>query len=253
MTTPIAVFVAALPSQLDDRPIEGGAVVIDALRFTTTASQALASGANSVHVMQDVAVARALAAQWQSLRPNSVRLCGERHCRPIPGFDFGNSPLEYTPTTVTHRDLIFSTTNGTKAVEAVVGFEMCLLGAFVNRAAIARAIIESSLSRWTFVCAGTDGEIAGEDLMAAGAMIDWLQGHAKVKLLNDLSSIAVQLWRSRIVGDDDLQQTLESFTGGSNLVEAGYRADIQFACSIDALHVVPVRQSTGASVCFQLD
>jgi 2-phosphosulfolactate phosphatase len=215
------------------------AVVIDTLRFTTTAAQAIQSGARSVYVRQQIEDARQLAANLSS----SVRLCGERHCRPIEGFHFGNSPLEYKSDSVAECELVFSTTNGTRAVEATQDFAECLLASLVNRRAVASAIQQSTATTWQIVCAGTDGQVAGEDLLAAGAIIDAMKDSASYALANDSARLALSLWRSVWQNDcGSLQGQLEAYSGGRNLVETGYQADIAFASQVDSLDAVPVRR-----------
>jgi 2-phosphosulfolactate phosphatase len=216
---------------------QAGCVVIDTLRFTTTAVHAIQSGAKSILVVQDIEQARLLA------RTNpSAQLCGERLCRPIEGFDLGNSPLEYVSSVVADRELIFSTTNGTRAVEAASQFQQCFLASLVNRSAVARAIHQSPLSQWHILCAGTDGQVAGEDWLAAGAVVDSLHQLNPLVLNNDAAQLAWMLWRKTWDGNVvHLQNLLESFVGGQNLIRAGYEADILFASQVDLLKAVPCR------------
>lgn len=218
--------------------VQRGAVVIDTLRFTTTAAQALHAGADSIQVAQEIDAAVQVAKQIGS----SARLCGERHCKPIPGFHFGNSPLEYTAESIARAKLVFSTTNGTRAVQAVADFDTCFLGALVNRLAIARAIAASKIDRWSIVCAGTDSQVAGEDLLAAGAILEALIKLTHVDFAGDSAMIALSLWQAnQTAAAPGLASLLEKFSGGFNLVQAGYRADIQFATKLDSLDVVPSR------------
>ena len=243
MNRNLQIDVALLPSLLfpssnELKDVQRGAVVIDTLRFTTTAAQALHAGAESIQVAQEIDAAMQLGKQIGS----NARLCGERHCKPISGFHFGNSPLEYTTESVAGAKLVFSTTNGTRAVEAVADFDTCFLGSLVNRQAIAHAIAASSISRWSIVCAGTDGQVAGEDLLAAGAILDSLTKLTHANLAGDSAMIALSLWlASQPAADSGLASLLEKFSGGFNLVQAGYRADIQFAAEVDSLEVVPNR------------
>ena len=52
------------------------------------------------------------------MRAGRVLLAGERQGKTLPGFDLGNSPLEYTPARVRQLDLVMTTTNGTRALLA---------------------------------------------------------------------------------------------------------------------------------------
>lgn len=246
---PLQLQVALLPGLLHtDNTGNRGAVVIDTLRFTTTAAQALAAGCHSIWVAGTVQ--QALNLSGDSSEKNRSLLCGERNCRPIAGFDLGNSPLEYTPQRVKDRKLIFTTTNGTLAVQATSDFQHCLLGSLVNSRAVARRILDLRIQDWHFIGAGTDGEVAGEDILAAGAIIQRLVELTKhqVRLVNDAAMLALQLWEQSTRQFPDLAGLLSSFSGGRNLVDAGYGKDILFASQVDSLDIVPSR--FGHQACF---
>lgn len=237
--------VAVLPNMLGAPPIvNSGSVVIDTLRFTTTAAKALSSDCQTIHIAGSIQQALMLAEGIQA--PLPALLCGERNCRPIAGFDLGNSPLEYSSERVQNRQLIFTTTNGTVAVQAARDFQHCLLGSLVNRTAIARRIAELQAHHWQIICAGTDGEIAGEDVLAAGAIIESLSGivNTALRLLNDSAIMALQLWQQVANHPNELSSLLSGFAGGRNLIEAGYKSDIEFSARLDLLNVVPML-STG--------
>src|SRR5437764_6581365 len=88
------VQVHLLPCQAPPGRLAGGlAVVIDVLRATTTIVYALAAGAACVRPCAEVGEAEALAG---AMRAGRVLLGGERGGVPLPGFDLGNSPREYT-------------------------------------------------------------------------------------------------------------------------------------------------------------
>ena len=75
----------------------------------------------------------------QQLGRANVVLGGERGGDLIAGFDLGNSPIEYTPDQVFGRTVLFTTTNGTRALLHARIAQRVLVGAAVNRAAIAAA------------------------------------------------------------------------------------------------------------------
>ncbi|MCA9126208.1 MAG: 2-phosphosulfolactate phosphatase [Planctomycetales bacterium] len=217
------------------------AVVIDALRFTTTASQALHAGATQIRTASEVDVARSLA---QQVRP--ALLCGERECRRIDGFDLGNSPWEYTPDAVDGRSLIFSTTNGTRAVAAGQCAAQVALGSFVNRRAIAewlarRLAANSQRQQAILICAGTDGLVAMEDVLAAGAILD---SSTSLEPNGDAASLALTAWlaiRQHSVEQtrEQLLKRFESCLGGANLIATGFQRDLQFAADLDSLDTIP--------------
>jgi len=237
---PLSLRVELLPPHSADiLPKDAGYVVIDTLRFTTTATQALAAEAKSVRTVGQIPEALALAAASPT---NLTLLCGERHCVPIEGFDLGNSPLEYTTDRISGRDLIFTTTNGTRAISSIRGFKECLLGALVNRSAVAKRIISSGIDDWILICAGTDGQVAGEDVLAAGAIIEALSRWSSPTewLSGDQPLIAGMLWQYHLSNPGPLLDTILTFSGARQLLKAGYRQDVQFASQIDLLETVPI-------------
>ena len=108
------IHVYALPNFAAAEDFVGGTVVvIDVLRATTTIVFALEAGATEVIPCLEVGDARAMAEKFP---PGTAVLGGERNGLPIEGFDLGNSPSEYTPETVGGKTVIFTTTNGTRAM-----------------------------------------------------------------------------------------------------------------------------------------
>src|SRR5262249_45719093 len=89
------------------RLIGGLAGVIDVLRSTTTMIRALAAGCTAVRPCVEVEEARALA---NKMRAGRVLLGGERGGLPLPGFDLGNSPGEYTAKACCGTTLVLTTT-----------------------------------------------------------------------------------------------------------------------------------------------
>ncbi len=243
MPSKVQLFVAQLPQLLPSnwaRDAPTLAIVIDTLRFTSTACVALQAGAKSIGIAAQVDEARQLA---NSLGHNTL-LCGERHCHRIEGFQLGNSPLEYTRENVQGRDLVFSTTNGTLAVAAALAARQIILASLLNRAAVVEAILASPFAKVWIVCAGTDGQIAAEDLLTAGAIVSLAQQLTPLSsLANDSAMIANNFFQSL---PDEIAQPSSALTrllaeaaGGRNLIQAGYSHDITAVAQLDSLTTVP--------------
>ena len=107
-----SLHVQFLPRLVDPAELAGSVcVVIDVLRATTTMTHALAAGAREIAPCLEVADAERLAA---SMNRAEYVLGGERDGIKIAGFDFGNSPSEYSPAAIGGKTVIFTTTNGTR-------------------------------------------------------------------------------------------------------------------------------------------
>ncbi|MGI9178775.1 MAG: 2-phosphosulfolactate phosphatase, partial [Pirellulales bacterium] len=169
---------------------------------------------------------------------------GERRGIRIPGFDLGNSPLEYTAARVSGRTVVITTTNGTAALHAARGAREILVGAIVNRAAVAAAVrrLAADSAEVHLVCAGTDGLLSAEDVLAAGAILDAAGGTCPADTLDAAASEAVAFFR-RVASRGDVPAALVAefhrSPGGSNLVDLGMDLDLPLAAAIDALAIVP--------------
>jgi 2-phosphosulfolactate phosphatase len=133
------------------------------------------------------------------------------------------------------RTLFMSTTNGTRAILAAREARLLLVGALVNASAVAKAVAASGLDL-TLLCAGTNGEVAMEDVLGAGAVMAALQRIADIHAAGDLPMIAHRLFET---SSHDLPGALRRTHGGRNVLAAGLAPDIDFAASVDRFaHVV---------------
>jgi 2-phosphosulfolactate phosphatase len=226
------VQVALLPRDLQPQTLTKRVVVVfDVLRATTTMTAALAAGVSDIRVFGDVATARKYAA-GAGLYPKPV-LCGEENCLPPEGFDMGNSPGAFDRS-LKDRTLYMSTTNGTRAILAAQDAQLLLVGALVNASAVAKAVVESGLDL-TLLCAGTNGQVAMEDVLGAGAVLAAVKRLTSVREEGDLPMMAHRLFE---VEKNDLHGALRRTRGGQNVIAAGLEEDIDFAASVDRFKVV---------------
>ncbi|MEX2188329.1 MAG: 2-phosphosulfolactate phosphatase [Pirellulales bacterium] len=219
---------------------DGTAVVIDVLRATTTICHALAAGARDVRPCPNLEVTQAVV---ESLDRKQIVLGGERRGEKLRGFDLGNSPAEYTADRVAGKIIVFTTTNGTRAIERCDSAKQIVLASFVNRAAVCRWLADRP-SPLDIVCAGTNGKFTREDVLAAGAIVDGLTALSDRPrwVWNDEALVAHDAWRGVWCGEQQVESLVDALRhslGGANLIELGYDADIEAAARVDSLEVVP--------------
>jgi 2-phosphosulfolactate phosphatase len=233
-----SINVHLLPDLVAEDALAGSAVVVmDVLRATTTLTYALAAGAAKVIACLEVDEARRIAASLADERP---LLGGERGGLRIEGFDLGNSPSEYTPKSIGGRTLIFTTTNGTRAMLHCRQARQVLLGSLVNRQAVVQAL--SGEARIDLVCAGTRGQITREDALCAGALVAGMAQAGGGWQLNDQALLVLAAWQvlaARGVDSDLLSEELKDTQGGRNLLAEGLQADIPWAAQLDRFDLVP--------------
>ena len=227
-----------LPDLAAEDALAGATVVVmDVLRATSTLTYALAAGASRVIVCLEVDEAKQIAGKLASERP---LLGGERGGLKIPGFDLGNSPSEYTPESVGGRTLVFTTTNGTRAMLRCRQARQVLLGSFVNRRAVLRAL--AAADKIHLVCAGTRGQITREDALCAGSLVAGLLESGAEHQMNDEARLALAAWQA-ITADGiqpaALAQALHETQGGRNLIAEGLEADIAWCADLDRFDFAP--------------
>jgi 2-phosphosulfolactate phosphatase len=210
------------------------AVVLDVVRASTTIVAALAGGARAVIPVGTPEEARALGRDGDV---GPVLLGGERGGAPPPGFDHGNSPAEYHPDRVRGRTVVFTTTNGTRALLALEGAGRVAVGGFVNAAAVTRWVAAEP-GDVLLVCAGERGRFCMEDAVCAGLLVSRLA--TPDRPLTDAARAARALWE-RYAGD--LAAMLADATWAQALVGQGRGADLPLCAALDVYDVVPVLRS----------
>jgi 2-phosphosulfolactate phosphatase len=226
------VFLPALlkPEHLRDRAV----VVFDVLRATTTAIAALTAGVSEIRIFEDAESAMRAACSFNGPRI----LCGERDCLPPPGFDLGNSPASFDAKLHKDKTVFMATTNGTRAIVAAQEAKELLTGALVNASAVARHLLPRKVDGITLLCAGTAGEIATEDVIGAGAVLNSLlhQQPRPDLELTDSARIALSLFR---LSETNLPRALRDTRGGRNVIAARLDSDIDDAAALDTSRIVP--------------
>jgi 2-phosphosulfolactate phosphatase len=152
----------------------------------------------------------------------------------------GNSPDEYTPRSVGGKTVVFTTTNGTRAMRLCGRARRVLIGAFVNLSAVCRTIENEPLVH--LICAGTQGEITREDVLLAGAIAERLKSTGAATWMNDEADLAADAWRTAqllMLDGKSLAEMLRASRGGRNLLEVGHGADIELAAMTDRFDLVP--------------
>lgn len=244
MTPTLNVY--ALPRLVDPVELAGGTVVvIDVLRASTTIVTALEAGAKEVIPCLEVDEARSVARQ---LPDGDAVLGGERKGLPIDGFELANSPGEYVSGRVGGKVLVFTTSNGTRAINHARQADRVLIGGFVNASAVFDELVDQEQIH--LLCAGTNGQMGHDDVLFAGMMVERLQRRGGLLYQQNAQAMtARETWLysfalPRALGAEPLEpqrlaQQLRKSIGGKKLVAIGLEADILAAAQIDRFEGVP--------------
>ena len=153
-----------VPERLADATV----VVLDVFMATTTLLTILENGARGVYPVENLEEADRVRG---NLDAGSVLRGGEQDAERIAGYDHGPFPEEYPPEVVAGKDVIFVTTNGTRAIADVASADTVLLGCLRNAPAVARHLETSGAESVYLVCAGSAGRFTVEDFLGAAEIL----------------------------------------------------------------------------------
>lgn len=209
------------------------AIVMDILRSTTTVTTYFERGAKEVYFSSQPEVGLAAKQAHKDLI-----LAGERECLPLPGFDYGNSPVEISKLDFSGKSIIMNTTNGTGAAHlAAQTARHVLLAGLLNAQAVAEYVAHLATQEITIICAGTSSKISLEDVYGAGILIDKLLQLGNWSL-NDNAHIAYATALK-----NSATEALSNAENGHLLTDLGLSHDIAFCGQTDQSHLVPVMQT----------
>ncbi len=225
------IDVVQLPRDLTPDQVTGRTVVVfDVLRATTTMTAAIAVGVKEIRIQPDIGTVRIIAKNFGEL----AVLCGEQDCVMPDGFTLGNSPAGFVAEHA-GRSVFMATTNGTRAILAAKSAKRMFTGALVNATAVAKAVVDAG-NDVTLLCAGTDGRVALEDLLGAGAVLNAIEAlGSPVVYGSDITLIARDLFAANRA---DLKAALIRTRGGTNIIRNGLQDDIDFCAALDKFNVV---------------
>jgi 2-phosphosulfolactate phosphatase len=207
------------------------AVVLDVFMATTTLLTILDNGARDVYPVASLEEAEEVGAK---LDAKMLLRGGEQEAARIEGYDHGPFPEEYAPEVVRNRDVIFVTTNGTRAVADVAPADEVLLGTLRNAPAAARYLERSETESIYFVCAGSAGRFALEDFLGAAFILSYMD--VEGWHLNDGAWLALDFAARHA---EDPSGVLKRSRAGGWFVENDRIETLEFVADLGASGLVP--------------
>lgn len=183
------VGVCISPALIEHFELENAiVVVIDVLRATTSMCVAFGHGVRSM-------IPVLTTDEGLEYKRKGFLTAGERDGEQVEGFDFGNSPFSFMTEEIRGKDIVMTTTNGTKAIKAAVALNAMevVVGAFPNLTALSNYLIERN-ENIVLVCSAWKDKPNLEDTIFAGAMVNRLRPY--FRLYEDTALIAETLYRA---------------------------------------------------------
>lgn len=215
---------------------QGIAIVVDALRASTTMAALLAHGVARILVVARVEDALQVARD----EPDAL-LVGERGGERLPGFDLGNSPMEvFASPRMDGRTVVFTSSNGAQRLTACNGAQAVLVGAVADATALAEYARRSAMHSGRAIVLVSAGKYPDEQFVspedeASCAYLAWRIGLP----IAEESQALFARWEQTLILHG-LEAIFRQSPHARRLMEIGYSEDVLYCARVDTLTTVPL-------------
>ncbi len=161
-------------------------VVVDIFRATTSICAAFDHGVKEIIPVAGFEEARQygnkgylIAAERDGIKPDFA--------------DFGNSPFNFMKQGLQEATIVYSTTNGTKAIQLAEPADEVVIASFINLTAVATHLARSQRDV-IIMCAGWKNRFSLEDTLFGGALAEMLLKHHQFTTDCDATNAAIDIW-----------------------------------------------------------
>ena len=204
-------------------------VVVDILRASTSICAAFS---NDVRAIIPIASTE----DAEKMKNIGFLVAAERDGKKLDFADFGNSPLNFMTPEVKGKDIVYSTTNGTQAIEMSKKADSLVIGAFANLTALSKWLILKN-KNVVVLCSGWKKKFNIEDSLFAGALAEKLIESKKFQTNCDSANAAIDLWG---VAKHNLLAYIEKASHRHRLKKLNLDDTLEYSFTIDSTNVVPV-------------
>ena len=204
-------------------------VVIDVLRATTAICVAFEYGIKSIIPVPTLEDAL-------EYKKEGFLVGAERKGQIVEGFDFGNSPYSYMKDEFKGKDVVLTTTNGTKSIAAAKDADTLVIGALVNVDALTTWLIKQNKNTLC-LCSGWQDKFNLEDTICAGAISEALINTGNFTSIEDSSIAAKYLYLS---AKDNYMGYLKSSSHRRRLRNLNLNEDIKYCLTPNKTKVIPI-------------
>jgi len=209
-------------------------LIVDVLRATSVITTALINGAEMIIPVTTIEEALNLKENYKQ----KAVLGGERNAVKPQGFDVGNSPLEYSKESIYGKKVILTTSNGTNAIRSAKNAKHIIISCFLNAEAAAKQAVSLSENKTdiAIVCAGTLGNFSLDDIVCAGALVDYICNCQSNFKLSDLALASRTLYKTC---KDDLSSLISHGMHYNFLIKQGFEQDVRYCLQQNVFNIVP--------------
>lgn len=207
-------------------------VVIDVLRATSAICSALNNGVSAVIPVSTIDEAK-------TYQEKGYLVGAERQGEIVEGFDFGNSPYSYMKPELKGKEIVLSTTNGTRAINIAQEADQVIIGSLVNLEAITNYLIKQN-KNVLCLCSGWKDKFNLEDTICGGAISETLINSGNFSSDEDSSVAAKYLYMS---AKDNYMGFLKSSSHRRRLKRLNLNKDIKYCLTPNQIDLIPTLQN----------
>lgn len=205
-------------------------VVVDILRASTTICTAIEHGATLIP--------KKTVEEARKAKEEGCLVAGERVEEDFSFADFGNSATEFITDKINGREIIHSTTNGTRAIRIAMEYspEEILIGAFSNIDTLVSYLKDKKCDIEIF-CSGWKNNFCIEDTVFAGALAERLIKEGDFINKDDSTFTAINLWNA---AKDDLLSFMENASHIHRLRKRNLQEVFPYTFTLNTCHSIPI-------------
>jgi 2-phosphosulfolactate phosphatase len=204
-------------------------VVVDILRATSAICTAFMNGVERIIPVGTLEEA-------QMLKEKGFLVAAERDGIVRDFADFGNSPYNFTRERIEGKTIVYSTTNGTQAIQLAKDSYRVAIGAYLNIDALTQWLIKENRDVVIF-CAGWKDRFSLEDTLFAGALVEKLLQSDSFETVCDSTIAASDLWS---IAKTDLNGYIEKAAQRDRLRKHGLDDVIEYCHTMNLTKIIPV-------------
>jgi len=204
-------------------------VIVDILRATSSICTAFENGVQAiipVKTRREAMIAK----------ENGFLVAAERNGLVLDFADFGNSPYNFSRENVEGKEIVYSTTNGTKTIQIAQECKAVVIGSFCNFTVLANWLI-SKQSPIIILCAGWKGKYNIEDTVFAGALAEKLLENTEFYSNCDATIAALEMWKNN---KNSIRTLINKCAQNERLRSNNLDDCIDYCLTKDTCNVVPI-------------
>jgi 2-phosphosulfolactate phosphatase len=205
-------------------------VVVDVLRATSAICVAMDKGVEKIIPVSSVEEAL----DFKGMENHII--AAERNGKVVQGFDFGNSPIDYSTANIKGKTLVVTTTNGTKAINMAKKDHQVAIGSFLNIDALSEWLL-SKEEDIVILCAGWKDDFCFEDTLFAGALIHKLVDHGSFVADSDSTKTASLIFEN---AKDNMYDFLNLSEHRRRLADLNIDKDVHYCLKLNTTSVIPI-------------